>query len=140
MDDGCRSDSRKSQPMWESGRLSAHSRSRSMDFLPQKDKLGTRALCALFESKATLQQSFNSSPRLNSFSEVDGKAMIDCPLQDKVSHNTTPKDTWIQVRFFLPFEAGTGVKNAKRKVFILTLSDQKKLFLPSYKITDKNLK
>ncbi|XP_024130035.1 xin actin-binding repeat-containing protein 1 isoform X1 [Oryzias melastigma] len=96
VDDGCRFDSRKSQAVWESGRLSAHSRSRSMDFLPQKDKLGTRALCALFESKATLQQSFNSSPRLNSFSEVDGKAMIDCPLQDKVSHNTTPKDTWIQ--------------------------------------------
>ncbi|XP_078791616.1 xin actin-binding repeat-containing protein 1 isoform X7 [Oryzias latipes] len=96
VDDGWRSENRKSQVMWGSGRLSGHSRSRSMDFLPQKDTVGTRALCALFESKATLQQNYNSSPSLNSFSAVDGKARIDFPLQDSGSHNITPKNAWIQ--------------------------------------------
>lgn len=63
-----------------------------MDFLPQRESSGTKALCALFESKATLQQSFNSSPRLNT-----GR---DCPLLDWRSHNTPLKETTIQVRGF----------------------------------------
>lgn len=43
------------------------SRSRSMDHLPQRDRApeGTSALRALFESKATLQEDFYSSTRLN---------------------------------------------------------------------------
>lgn len=99
-----------------------------MDFLPQKDTVGTRALCALFESKATLQQNYNSSPSLNSFSAVDGKARIDFPLQDSGSHNITPKNAWIQVRFLLTFGAGTklGAKKATKKG--LTLSYSKKCF------------
>uniref|UniRef100_A0AAQ4R0L5 Xin actin binding repeat containing 1 n=1 Tax=Gasterosteus aculeatus aculeatus TaxID=481459 RepID=A0AAQ4R0L5_GASAC len=44
-----------------SGRGSNLSRCRSMDVLPS----GTKALCALFESKASLQRGFSSSPRLN---------------------------------------------------------------------------
>lgn len=68
-----------------------------MDFLPQKEASGTRALCALFESKATLQQSFNSSPRLNWTSATGSKTGRDCLLQGWRSHNTPLKDTTIQV-------------------------------------------
>lgn len=82
---------------WGSGRSSNLSRSRSMDFLPQRDSSGTKALCALFESKATMQQSFNSSPRLNSADATGNKTGRDCPLQDWRSHSTPLKDTTIQV-------------------------------------------
>ncbi|KAL7386772.1 hypothetical protein ABVT39_013399 [Epinephelus coioides] len=70
--------------LWGSGRTSNLCRSRSMDFLPQRESSGTRALCALFESKATQQRSFSSSPRLNSASAAGRH----CPLQDWRSHST----------------------------------------------------
>ncbi|XP_037643199.1 xin actin-binding repeat-containing protein 1 isoform X1 [Sebastes umbrosus] len=82
--------------LWGSGRSSNLSRSRSMDFLPQKESSGTKALCAMFESKATLQQSFNSSPRLNSASATGSNTGRDCSLQGWTSHNTALKDTTIQ--------------------------------------------
>lgn len=66
-----------------------------MDYLPQKKSSGTKALRALFESKVTLQQSFNSSPRLNS--ATDRNTERDCPLQDWRSHNTPLKKTIVQV-------------------------------------------
>ncbi|KAF0047326.1 hypothetical protein F2P81_000959 [Scophthalmus maximus] len=67
-----------------------------MDFLPQKESSGTRALCALFESKATLQQSIHSSPRLDYQSAAGSRTRGDCPLQDHRSHNSPLKDV-IQV-------------------------------------------
>ncbi|XP_042284102.1 serine-rich adhesin for platelets-like [Thunnus maccoyii] len=84
------------------------SRSRSMDVLPQREASGTRALCALFESKATLQQRFNSSPRLNSTSAPGKKTGRDCPLQDWRSHNTPLKDTTIQRTAQLEGEKATN--------------------------------
>ncbi|XP_062285370.1 xin actin-binding repeat-containing protein 1 [Scomber scombrus] len=72
------------------------SRSRSMDFLPQKEASGTRALCALFESKATLRKGYDSSLRLNSMSAPSKKTGRDCPLQDRRSHTTPLKETSIQ--------------------------------------------
>lgn len=68
-----------------------------MDFLPQRETSGTKALCALFESKATLQQGFNSSPRLNVMPAADNMTVRDYPLQDRRSHNTFLKDTATQV-------------------------------------------
>lgn len=68
-----------------------------MDFLPQREPSGTKALCALFESRAALQQSFNSSTRLNSAAAAGSKTGKDCPLQNWRSHNTHLKDTTIQV-------------------------------------------
>ncbi|KAK5859652.1 hypothetical protein PBY51_021193 [Eleginops maclovinus] len=76
-----------------SGRSSNLSRSRSMDFLPQKEPSGTRALCALFESKAGLHKGFKSTPRLNSAPVTGSKTGRDYPLQDWRSHNTALKDT-----------------------------------------------
>ncbi|XP_056247139.1 xin actin-binding repeat-containing protein 1-like [Seriola aureovittata] len=67
-----------------------------MDLLPQKESSGTRALCALFESKATLQESFHSSPGLNLRSAAGSNTKRDCPLQDWRCHNTPLKDTTIQ--------------------------------------------
>ncbi|XP_075954822.1 xin actin-binding repeat-containing protein 1 [Anarhichas minor] len=75
--------------IWESGGSSNLSRSCSMDFLPQRESSGTRALCALFESKATLQQGFNSSPRMNSASATGSNTVRDCPLLDWRSHKET---------------------------------------------------
>lgn len=92
-----RLESRENVAFWGSGRSSNLSRSRSMDFLPQKESSGTKALCALFESKATLQQGFNSSPLLVSAAATGSKTGRDCPLQDRRSHNTPSKDTSIQV-------------------------------------------
>ncbi|XP_032387220.1 xin actin-binding repeat-containing protein 1 isoform X1 [Etheostoma spectabile] len=84
-------ESEENVSLWGTGKRSNLSRSRSMDFLPQKDTSGTKALCALFESKVTLQQSFNSSPRLNS--ATDRNTGRDCPLQDWRSPNTPLKKT-----------------------------------------------
>ncbi|KAM9791216.1 xin actin-binding repeat-containing protein 1 isoform 2-T2 [Syngnathus typhle] len=69
-------------------RAASLSRSHSMDFLPERENSGTRALCALFESKAKLQHKSSCSPKLNSsvFAR-DGKTGRDCPLQDQRSHN-----------------------------------------------------
>uniref|UniRef100_A0A669B3P0 LIM zinc-binding domain-containing protein n=1 Tax=Oreochromis niloticus TaxID=8128 RepID=A0A669B3P0_ORENI len=91
-----REDSRENVVLWGSGRRSNLSRSRSMEFLPQKEATGTKALCALFESKATLQQGFSSNPRLNMTSEADNVTVRDYPLQDRRSHNTFLKNTATQ--------------------------------------------
>ncbi|XP_031162667.1 xin actin-binding repeat-containing protein 1 isoform X1 [Sander lucioperca] len=89
-----RLESEENVALWGPGRRSNLSRSRSMDYLPQKKSSGTKALRALFESKVTLQQSFNSSPRLNS--ATDRNTERDCPLQDWRSHNTPLKKTIVQ--------------------------------------------
>uniref|UniRef100_A0A3Q3MR07 LIM zinc-binding domain-containing protein n=1 Tax=Mastacembelus armatus TaxID=205130 RepID=A0A3Q3MR07_9TELE len=91
-----RQDSRENVAYWRSGKSSSLSRSRSMDFLPQKESSSTMALCALFESKANLQPSFHSSPRLNSVSAAGSKTGKHHPLQDWRSHDTLLKDTNIQ--------------------------------------------
>ncbi|XP_038156445.1 xin actin-binding repeat-containing protein 1 isoform X1 [Cyprinodon tularosa] len=83
-----RLDSRETGSLW-----SNMSRSRSMDFLPQRETTGTRALRALFESKATLQQDYHSSPRLNCLPSASGKTVRDGPLQDWRSYNTLQKET-----------------------------------------------
>ena len=87
--------------LWESGRRSNLSRSRSMDFLPQRASTGTKALRALFESKATLQQGYSSSSWLNAVAATGCKTGRDCPLQDWRSHNTPLKDTTNQVCEFI---------------------------------------
>lgn len=58
-------------------------RSRSMDFLPQREVSGTRALCALFESKTLMQRSSNSL-RL--------KTTLEGPLQVWKNHNKDPNN------------------------------------------------
>uniref|UniRef100_A0AAQ5YJK7 LIM zinc-binding domain-containing protein n=1 Tax=Amphiprion ocellaris TaxID=80972 RepID=A0AAQ5YJK7_AMPOC len=80
-------DSREKDSLWGSRRSSNLSRSRSMDFLPQRQTSSTRALCALFESKANLQN-YSSNPGLNS-----NNTGRDCHLQDRRGHNTLLKDT-----------------------------------------------
>ncbi|XP_054452432.1 xin actin-binding repeat-containing protein 1 [Anoplopoma fimbria] len=74
---------------WGSGKSSNLSRSRSMEFLPQRESSGTKALCALFESKANLHQGFNSSPRLHSAPTPGSNTVRDCPLLDWRSHKET---------------------------------------------------
>ncbi|XP_050926111.1 xin actin-binding repeat-containing protein 1 isoform X2 [Lates calcarifer] len=91
-----RTEGRESVALWGSGRSSNLSRSRSMDSLPQRESSGTRALCALFESKATLQQSFLSSSQLNVRSGAGSKTGRDCPLQDWRTYNTLLKDSTAQ--------------------------------------------
>ncbi|KAM7401221.1 hypothetical protein PAMA_005420 [Pampus argenteus] len=91
-----RPESRENVALQGSLRSFSLKRSRSMDFLPQREASGTRALCALFESKASLQQSFNSSLVMNSMSAAGNKTERDCPLQDWRSHNTPLKHTTIQ--------------------------------------------
>ncbi|XP_020506405.2 xin actin-binding repeat-containing protein 1 isoform X1 [Labrus bergylta] len=90
-----RMESRESFSLGGSGRSSNLSRSRSMESLPQRDTSGTKALCALFESKASLQQCFSSSP-LCSVPNNSSKTGRQCPLQDWRSHNTSLKETSIQ--------------------------------------------
>lgn len=68
-----------------------------MEVLPHRETGGTRALCALFESKATLEQSFNSSPQLNCVSAAGCGTERDCPLQDLRGHNALLKDQAVQV-------------------------------------------
>ncbi|MEQ2310540.1 hypothetical protein AMECASPLE_010077 [Ameca splendens] len=81
----------------ETGRFWSNlSKSRSMEFIPQREISGTRALRTLFESKATLQQDYHSSPRLNSLSTGGSKSVRDCPLQDGRSYNAPLKETTIQ--------------------------------------------
>ncbi|KAM6989737.1 xin actin-binding repeat-containing protein 1 isoform 3-T3 [Tautogolabrus adspersus] len=90
-----RMESRESVSLGGSGRSSNLSRSRSMDFLPQRESTGTKALCALFESKASLQQCFSSSP-LSSVPNNSSTTGREHPLQDWRSHNTSLKETSIQ--------------------------------------------
>lgn len=92
-----RRETREDVAHWGPGGSLNLSRSHSMDFLPQKDTSGTKALRALFESKTTLQQDFNSSPQLNSAVATGSKIGRDCPLQGWRSHNTPLRDTAIQV-------------------------------------------
>ncbi|XP_034557992.1 xin actin-binding repeat-containing protein 1 [Notolabrus celidotus] len=93
VDDGWRRvESRESVSLWGSGRSSNLSRSRSMDLLPQRESRGTKALCALFESKASLQQSFSNSTPVHS-----SKMGREGPLQDWKGHNTPLKDSTSQV-------------------------------------------
>lgn len=81
----------------ESGKSSILSRSRSLDYLPPREISGTKALCALFESKANLQQDLSSSPWLNSAAITGSKTGGDYPLQDRRSHNTPVKTKTTQV-------------------------------------------
>ncbi|CAG5897116.1 unnamed protein product [Menidia menidia] len=92
-----RPDSGGLAPLWTSGRSGTLSRSRSMDFLPQKETPGTRALCALFESKAALQQDSSSSPQLSTESTDGRKTGRERPLQDRRGHNAPPRDAPVQV-------------------------------------------
>nr|XP_015813209.2 xin actin-binding repeat-containing protein 1 isoform X1 [Nothobranchius furzeri] len=87
--DGCWRMQEGRETLWKSAWSSNLSRSRSMDVLPQRETSSTRALCALFESKSTLQQDYNSGPRLDSQSKT-GRG---CPLQDWRSYNTPLKET-----------------------------------------------
>ncbi|XP_041659829.1 xin actin-binding repeat-containing protein 1 isoform X2 [Cheilinus undulatus] len=63
-----------------------------MEVLPQKESSGTKALCALFESKVSLQESFSSS-QLNSTPANSSKMGKEGPLQDWRGYNTPLKDT-----------------------------------------------
>ncbi|XP_062260391.1 xin actin-binding repeat-containing protein 1 isoform X1 [Platichthys flesus] len=88
-----RTESRENVALWGGpcslpGRSSNLSRSRSMDCLPQKESSGTKALCALFESKASLQQKFHSSTRLDIKAAAGTKTRGGCPLQDQRGHNS----------------------------------------------------
>lgn len=58
-----------------------------MDFLPQKQHPSTKALCALFESKANPQPSLNSSPPLHSTTASGWKTRGERPLPDR-GHKT----------------------------------------------------
>ncbi|CAN9503274.1 unnamed protein product [Ophioblennius macclurei] len=64
-------------------------RSVSMDFLPQRESGGTRALCALFESKVTLQENSDSST-------VDDRPGKERHLQTKSRYSITHKEPAIQ--------------------------------------------
>ncbi|XP_056277174.1 xin actin-binding repeat-containing protein 1 isoform X3 [Pseudoliparis swirei] len=64
------------------GSSSNLSRSRSMEVLPQKES-GTKALCALFESKAPRQRGLDSA------SATGSNAVRDCPLLDGRGHKET---------------------------------------------------
>ncbi|XP_061746126.1 xin actin-binding repeat-containing protein 1 [Nerophis ophidion] len=76
-----------------SSNTSSLSRSRSMDCLSPKEASGTRSLCALFESKGSLQNlSHSSSGLFNSSASANcGKRGRDRPLQDWRSHDTSPQ-------------------------------------------------
>ncbi|CAB1326800.1 unnamed protein product, partial [Coregonus sp. 'balchen'] len=68
------------------------SRSRSMDYLPQRDRApeGTSALRALFESKATLQKDFSSSPRLNVASPASRVEVVEAGIQSSEKEKERP--------------------------------------------------
>ncbi|KAM4604672.1 xin actin-binding repeat-containing protein 1 [Polymixia lowei] len=91
-----RFDSRENVDQLGSGRSFSLWRSRSMDHLPQREAAGTRALCALFESKAALQRDASCSPRLNTASAMGSKAGRDCPPVAWKGPSTPVKDTTTQ--------------------------------------------
>lgn len=95
-----RLENRENVPLWESRWSSTLYRSRSMDLHPQRESIGTKALCALFESKASQQQDLNSSPLLNSAAATGGRTGRDRPLQDQRSPNNLSKAPAIQVSEF----------------------------------------
>lgn len=92
---------RENVPLWGSGQSPSLFRSRSMDFHPQCGSAGTKALCALFESKAAQEpgpSSTNTSPVLNSADAPDGKRDRARPLQDRRGHSNLLKDMTNPVR------------------------------------------
>lgn len=91
-------ESKENVPLWGSGRSLSLCRSRSMDFLPQREPTSTKALCALFESKANPQPSFNSSPAQHSTTAAGRKTTGERPLQERMSHNNP--STQVQYRFY----------------------------------------
>ena len=89
------------QALWRSGRSASLWRSRSVDTLPQKESIGgTKALLALFESKATQQQGSNSSPPLTSTPAAVSKTGRERHLQDRRAHNSPLKEKPLQVSEF----------------------------------------
>jgi len=58
-----------------------------MEVLPQKES-GTKALCALFESKAPRQRGLDSA------SATGSNAVRDCPLLDGRGHKETSTQVW----------------------------------------------
>lgn len=66
-----------------------------MDFLPQKEQPSTKALCALFESKANPQSSLNSSPPLHSTTASGWKTRGERPLPDRGGHNNSNTQVYI---------------------------------------------
>lgn len=91
-------ESKENVPVWRSGQSASLYRSRSMDVLPQREPTSTRALCALFESKANPQPSFNSSHTLHSTAAGGGKTREERPLPDRVCNNTP--STQVQYKFY----------------------------------------
>lgn len=91
---------RENVPLWESRWSSNLYRSRSMDLHPQRESRGTKALCALFESKASQQQDLNSSPLLSSAAAAAGRTARERPLQDQTSPNNLSKAPTVQVSEF----------------------------------------
>lgn len=79
--------SKENVPLWGSRQSLSLYRSRSMDSLPQKEHISTKALCALFESKASPQPSLNSGSPLHSTAATGWKARGERPLQDRGGHN-----------------------------------------------------
>lgn len=99
-------DDRENVPLWGSGRNPSLYRSRSMDFYPQRGSAGTKALCALFESKAAQESassSTSSSPTLHSAAAIASKRERERPLQDWRSHKNLLRDMTNQVRFLGTF-------------------------------------
>lgn len=95
--------SRENMPLWASGWNPSLYRSRSMDLQPQRGPAGTRALCALFESKAAQESGPISSPTLNSAAAPGKKTWREHPLQDWRGHNNLLKVTANQVRYLSTF-------------------------------------
>lgn len=91
-------ESKENVPVWGSGRSGSLYRSRSMDFLPPREPTSTKALCALFESKANPRPSFNISPTQPSTAATGCKTREDRPLQARVCNNNP--STQVQCRFY----------------------------------------
>lgn len=91
-------ESKENVPLWGSGRSSSLYRSRSMDVLPQREPTSTKALCALFESKANPQPSLNSSPPQHSTAATGCKTRGERPLQDRVCLNNPSAQ--VKYRFY----------------------------------------
>lgn len=98
---------RENVPLWGSGRNPSLYRSRSMDFQPQHGSAGTKALCALFESKAAQESgssSASSSPTQSSAAATpQSKTDRERPLQDWRGHNNLLRDMTNQVSFLGTF-------------------------------------
>lgn len=101
LDGGLRKrESKENVPLWGSGRSSGLCRSRSMDFLAQREPASTKALCALFESKADPRPSFNSSPKQHPTAATGCKTTGERPLRDQVRHNNPSAQVSTRHRFY----------------------------------------